>query len=124
MTDSQALAILSQRGWDRAGTLERRAGKRWEFRHAGTGEILDIAPGEVSLWAASFLPPVPSGAGDWEWYTGGGFWIVRSKTGRKSGYEHPGYTALHFECRADAERAVALLNARDCQPVQVMMEFV
>lgn len=115
---ADALAVLSCHGWDQLG----QRGKLIEFRHASTGEIAEVAPAEIAMWAAQLEPeayPVPEDA-DWyiEGYIGC-FYVVKSKSGKRSGYEHritPHCTL--FVTRKDAEEAVRLLNIRDMQPRQ------
>lgn len=127
MTTEEALTILSRHGWDRAGTTPQKRGPaRWEFRHAGSGDVLDIAPGEVVMWAAQIAPALlPQASPDDDWYVEGylmGFWFVKSRSGKKSGYEckHMPAATL-FSMRRDADRAVLLLNARDSIPIQMEM---
>lgn len=110
------LIILSRHGWDRVGSHDAR---RWEFRHAGTGEDVQVAPGEIPIWAAQIDPSIiPLPAGDDEWYatwTPWGWAEVRSQKGRReTGVTHDrqGYY-LFFPKMGDAERTAALLNLRD-----------
>lgn len=112
----QFLLVLSRHGWDRVGP---RDAKRWEFRHAGTGEEAQIAPGEISIWAAQVDPSIlPPPSGDDEWYatwTPYGWAEVRSRSGQRAigvTHDRQGYY-LFFPMMQDAERAAALLNMRD-----------
>src|SRR5262245_35035844 len=77
--------ILSRHGWDRVGKMDA---KRWEFRHGGTGEEVQIAPGELPFWVAQIDPSIiPSPSGDDEWYavwTPYGWAEVRSRIGRRA----------------------------------------
>ena len=116
MSTDDALLILSRHGWDRVGPCDA---KRWEFRHAGTSEEVQIAPGEILIWAAQVDPSIlPLPSGDDEWYatcTPYGWAEVRSRTGRReTGVTHDrqGYY-LFFPMMKDAARAAALLNMRD-----------
>lgn len=117
MNTEQLLLILSRRGWDRVG---KPTAKCWEFRHGGTGEEIQIAPGELPFWVAQVDPSIispPSGDDDWyaEWRYGFGWAEVKSRTGRREvGVTHDkqGYF-LFFPMMKDAEKAAALLNLRD-----------
>jgi hypothetical protein len=106
------LLILSRHGWDRAG----EHGKLLRFRHAGTGEETEIAPGEIPFWAAQMEPEaIPTTGGDW--YAERIFLdrgLVRSRAGtRQTGITHNRRGEILFMAYADAERAAAVLNARD-----------
>lgn len=111
MTPEQLLLILSRHGWDRVG---KPTEKRWEFRHAGTGDEVQIAPGELPFWAAQLEPSIiPLPSSDDEWYatwTAYGWAEVKSRTGRRAvGVTHDkqGYY-LFFPMMGDAKRAAAL----------------
>ena len=112
-----ALHMLSQRGWDRVGDPDAMP---WEFHHNSTYETVQVMPDEVLLWAAQLEPraaPPPSDADDW--YVINrlmivGWCEVRSRSGRRSGYEQritPRF--LMFSSLGDATEAARLLNMRD-----------
>lgn len=120
----QFLRILSRHGWDRVGKPTER---RWEFRHAGTGEEAAVAPGEIPFWAAQLEPAaIPATDGDWYAHYTAGLWFVRSKTGRRErgvSHDKQGY-ALFFSYAADTGRAVSLLNLHDQERMeQARMEL-
>lgn len=114
--EADALAILSRHGWDLLG----QNGKLVEFRHANTGEIATVAPAEIVMWAAQLVPPkAPAAPGDW--YAErvfGHCGMVGSRSGqRRIGVTHDQQGRRWFFFGFDgydrAERAAALLNARD-----------
>lgn len=106
------LLILSRHGWDQLGP--------GLFRHGD--EEAQVAPGEIPFWAAQFEAPTPVGDGDWyvdRLFVGCG--QVCSRRGRRiTGVTHNQRgELLFFPAYAEAERAAAVLNARDRAPVQL-----
>ena len=63
---------------------------------------------------------------DADWYVDQywcGFWIVRSRSGRKSGAECRYAQCTLFTTRRDADEAVVFLNARDTKPIQLTLQL-